>query len=97
MTAYNVVLIPRIVTCWTVSAVVGVSRTEWDTFLSEFAALAQKYEFILAQLDLFRVRLEGLKERTDQQMAKSGEALRQVKMSLDRLCEETEGVLLETE
>lgn len=78
-------------------SVVGVSKSEWDQFLSEFSKLEQKYELVLSHLDLVRTRIEGLRERTEQQMVKSGEALRQVRSSLDHLSEETERVLLESE
>lgn len=76
---------------------VAVSRGEWDSFLSEFSKLTQKYELVLSHLDLARTRIEGLHEKTEQQMAKSGETLRQVKTALDRLCDETEAELIESE
>lgn len=76
---------------------VAVSSGEWDSFLSEFSKLVQKYELVLSHLDLARSRIEGLQEKTEQQMAKSGETLRQVKGALDRLCEETEAELIESE
>jgi hypothetical protein len=55
----------------------------------------QKYELLLNDASLARAKLEGLRERLEQHMAKSGETLRQVKTTVDRLCEETEGQLLE--
>ncbi len=76
---------------------VSVSRDEWESFLGEFSKLVQKYELVLSHLDLARARIEGLQEKTEQQMAKSGETLRQVKTALDRLCEETEAELVESE
>jgi len=77
--------------------VVTVSKNEWNAFLEDYSKLVQKYELLLSQLDLARTRIEGLHERTEQQMAKSGETLRQVKSALDRLCEETERQLLGSE
>jgi len=77
--------------------VVSVSRNEWDAFLADHSKLVQKYELLLSHLDLARTRIEGLREKTEQQIAKSGETLRQVKSALDRLCEDTERQLLESE
>lgn len=76
--------------------VVTVSKSEWEAFLAEHSKLVQKYEMLLGQLEKARTEIAGLQERTDQQMAKSGETLRQVKTVLDKLCEETESQLLET-
>lgn len=78
-------------------SVVTASRNEWDAFIADHSKLLQKYELLLSHLSLVRTKLEGLREKTEQQMAKSGETLRQVKTALDRLCEETEGELLEYE
>jgi hypothetical protein len=77
--------------------IVTISRGEWDAFLADHTRLVQKYELLLTQARLARTRIEGIRERTEQQMAKSGETLRQVKSALDRLCEETERQLLEPE
>ena len=76
--------------------VVTVSKSEWEAFLAEHSKLLQKYELLLGQLEVTRRKIAGLQERADQQMAKSGETLRQVKKALDKLCEETERQLLET-
>ena len=76
---------------------VSASRSEWDSFFADHSKLVQKYELLLSHLALARTRIEGLRERTEQQMAKSGETLRQVKTTLDRLCEETERELLESQ
>ena len=76
-------------------AVVTVSKSEWDSFLDEFTNLVQKYELILAQLNLARTRIEGLNEKTRQQIATSGEALRQIDAAVERLCDETEDELNE--
>ncbi len=65
--------------------------------MAEFSELVQKYQLILSQLDLARTKVEGLRERTEQQIAKSGETLRQVRVALDRLCNETEEELVESE
>jgi hypothetical protein len=78
-------------------SVINVSRNEWDAFLADHSKLLQKYELLLGHLSLARTKLEGVREKTEQQMAKSGETLRQVKMALDRLCEETERELFEPE
>jgi len=77
--------------------IVSVSRNEWDAFLSDHSRLLQKYELLLSHLDLARTRIQGLHEKSEQQMAKSGETLRQVRTALNRLCEETERELLESE
>jgi len=77
--------------------IVSVSRNEWDAFLADHSKLIQKYELLLSNLDLARTRIQGLHEKTEQQMAKSGETLRQVTAALNRLCEETENELLESE
>lgn len=77
--------------------VVSVSKSEWEAFLADHSKLVQRYELLLSQLDVARTRIEGLREKTEQQMAKSGETLRQVKSVLDKLCEETERQLLESE
>jgi hypothetical protein len=78
-------------------SVVTVSRNEWDAFLADHSKLLQKYELLLSHVTLVRTKLEGVREKTEQQMARSGETLRQVKMALDRLCEETERELFEPE
>jgi uncharacterized protein YutD len=72
-----------------------VSKSEWDSFLDEFTNLTQKYELIVAQLNLTRTRIEGLNEKTQQQIATSGEALRQIEVAVERLCDETEDELNE--
>ena len=74
-----------------------LNRNEWEAFLSEFSELAKKYELILGQLDLAQTRMEGLREKTKQQVAKSGEALRQVSGAVNKLCDETEETLSEPE
>lgn len=77
--------------------VVIVSRGEWEAFLSEHSKLIQKFQLLLDSLDLARTRAEGLREKTTQQMARSAETLRQTRIALDRICEETEAKLLESE
>lgn len=77
--------------------VVSVSRSEWESFLSDYSKLVQKYQLLLSHASLARTKLEGLRERIEQQMGRSGETLRQVKTVMDRLCEETEGQLLESQ
>ena len=77
--------------------VVSVSKSEWEAFLAENSKLLQKYELLLGQLEVARTKMAGLQEKTTQQMAKSGDTLRQVKNILDKLCEETERQLLESE
>jgi len=79
------------------SSVVTVSKHEWEAFLADHSKLVQKYELLLTQLHIVRTKIEGIREKTGQQMAKSGETLRQVKRALDRLSEETERELLESE
>lgn len=78
-------------------SVVSVSRNEWDAFLADHSKLVLRYELLLGHLDLARTKIEGLREKTEQQMARSGETLRQVKSALNRLCEDTERELLESE
>ena len=77
--------------------VVNVSKTEWEAFLAENSRLVQKCELLLGQLEVARTKITGLQEKTAQQMTKSGDTLRQVKNILDKLCEETERQLLESE
>jgi uncharacterized protein YutD len=77
------------------SDLVKFSRNEWEEFLSEFSELVRKYKLILTQLDLAQTRIEGLHERNRTQIAKSGEALLQVRAAVEKLCEKTEGVLNE--
>jgi hypothetical protein len=79
------------------NSVVSISKTEWEAFLTENSKLVQKYELLLGQLEVARTKIAGLQERTAQQVTKSGDALRQVKNILDKLCEETERQLLESE
>ncbi len=75
---------------------VSESRNEWESFLSDYSKFVQKYELLLSYLSLARTKLEGLHERLEQHMANSSEALRQVRTTVDRLCEETERQLLES-
>jgi hypothetical protein len=77
--------------------VVSVSKSEWEAFLAEHTRLVQKYELVLGQLELARTKIAGLREKTEQQIAKSGEALHQVKSVLDKLREEAERELDESE
>ena len=77
--------------------VVSISKSEWEAFLTEHSKLVQRYELLLGQLEVARTKIAGLQERTAQQVTKSGDALRQVKNILDKLCEETERQLLESE
>jgi len=77
--------------------VARLNRNEWEAFLSEFSELTKKYELLLSELDLSRTKIEGLQEKTKQQVAKSGEALRQVRGAVDKLCDETEEMLNEPE
>jgi len=76
---------------------VSISKSELEAFLTENSKLVQKYELLLGQLEVARTKIAGLQERTAQQVTKSGDALRQVKNILDKLCEETERQLLESE
>jgi oligoendopeptidase F len=76
--------------------IVSVSKAEWEAFLADYARFVHKYELTLSQLDLARTRMQGLHERTQQQILKSRETLRQVKSALDKMCEETESRLLES-
>jgi len=78
-------------------SVISVSRSEWESFLAEFSELVQKYQLILSQLDLARTKIEGLREKTEQHIAKSGETLRQVRAALESLCDQTEEELVECE
>lgn len=63
--------------------------------MSEFSELAKEYALLLSQLDLVQTRMEGLREKTNQQVAKSGEALRQVMVAVEKLCDKTEEILNE--
>ena len=79
------------------SSVVSASANEWRSFLADFGIFVQKFELVLSQLDLARTRIEGLRERTEQQEVRSGETLRQVEAALHRICDETEVELVESE
>lgn len=72
-----------------------LNRNEWEAFMSEFSELAKEYALLLSQLDLVQTRMEGLREKTNQQVAKSGEALRQVMVAVEKLCDKTEEILNE--
>jgi hypothetical protein len=78
-------------------SVVSVSKSEWDAFLAEHSKLVQRYELLLSQLDITHTRIKSYHERTDKQIARSGEALRQVRSAIDKICEETEDQLLDSE
>lgn len=66
-----------------------------ETFLSEFSEFVKRYELISNELNLAQIKIEGLHERTKQQVARSREALRQVEGAVNRLCDETEEFLNE--
>ena len=72
-----------------------VNRNELETFLSEFSEFVKRYELISNELNLAQIKIEGLHERTKQQVARSREALRQVEGAVNRLCDETEEFLNE--
>jgi oligoendopeptidase F len=74
--------------------VVSVSRKEWEAFLADHSRLVEKYRLLLSHLEDARTAIQGLNEKTQQQMVKSGETLKQVRTVLDKLCEETEAQLL---
>jgi len=76
--------------------VVTVSRRDWDEFLADFSTFVKRYELLLGRLDVARIKIEGMRERADQQMRQSGETLRQVRSAIDRVCDETETLLLES-
>ena len=74
--------------------VVSVSRKEWDAFFADHSRLIERYQLLLSRLEAARTAIQSLNEKTQQQMAKSGETLKQLTNVLDKLCEETEGQLL---
>jgi len=76
---------------------VTVVKEHWDAFLAEFSLFAQKYELLLGQLDLARGKLEGFKEKTQLQIEGSRDALHQVRAALDRLSDEAEEELSESD
>jgi ElaB/YqjD/DUF883 family membrane-anchored ribosome-binding protein len=73
-----------------------LNKNEWEAFLSEFSELTHSYELVLVELDLAQTKIEGLHEKTRQQVAKSGEALRQVRGAVEKRCDETEEILNES-
>ena len=77
--------------------VVSISKVEWEAFLAENSKLVQKHKLVLSELELAKTRMIGLQEKIEQQIAKSSEALRQINDVLDRLSEETERDLNESE
>ena len=74
-----------------------LNKNEWEAFLEEFSELTKKYELLLSKLDLAEITIEGNRERSKQLTANSGEALKQIRTALERLCKETEDVLNEPE
>jgi uncharacterized protein YutD len=72
-----------------------VNRDELEAFLSEFSEFVKRYELISNELNLAQIKIEGLHERTKQQVARSREALRQVEGAVNKLCDETEEFLNE--
>ncbi|HUK28636.1 MAG TPA: hypothetical protein VLV31_09445 [Candidatus Acidoferrales bacterium] len=77
--------------------VVKFSRSEWEAFFSEFSELVRRYQTLVTQLDVARSRIEGFQEKNKAQIEKSVEALSQVKLAVEKLCNRTEEVLNETE
>ncbi|HMK83425.1 MAG TPA: hypothetical protein VK503_06885 [Candidatus Bathyarchaeia archaeon] len=78
-------------------SVLQLNKNEWEAFLEEFSELTKKYELLLSKLDLAEITIEGNRERSKQLTANSGEALKQIRTALERLCKETEDVLNEPE
>ncbi len=74
-----------------------LNKNEWEAFLEEFSELTKKYELLLSKLDLAEITIEGNRERSKQLTANSGEALKQIRTALERLCKETEDALNEPE
>jgi len=77
--------------------VLQLNKNEWEAFLEEFSELTKKYELLLSKLDLAEITIEGNRERSKQLTANSGEALKQIRTALERLCKETEDALNEPE
>ena len=78
-------------------SVLQLNKNEWEAFLEEFSELTKKYELLLSKLDLAEITIEGNRERSKQLTANSGEALKQIRTALERLCKETEDALNEPE
>ena len=84
----------RIVLCGNeMEPVVSVSRKEWEAFFADHSKLVERYQLLLSKLEAARTTIQGLNEKAQQQMVKSGETLKQLTIVLDKLCEETEGQL----
>ena len=73
-----------------------LNKNEWEAFLEEFSELTKKFELLLSKLDLAEITIEGNRERFKQLTANSGEALKQIRTALERLCKETEDALNES-
>jgi len=80
-----------------ITQTVTVGKEHWDAFLAEFSLFVQKYELLLGQLDLSKTRLDGIKEKTQLQIEGSRDALHQVRAALDKLSDETEEELSESD
>ena len=50
---------------WPLSRVLQVDKNEWETFLSEFAALTKNYELILNKLELAHTQMKELNQRNE--------------------------------
>ena len=77
--------------------IVKLNRNEWDAFLSELSEFAKRYELVLGRLDLVQTQIDGVREKTKQQAARSSKALSQVGRAIEKLCEDTEEILNESE
>jgi hypothetical protein len=80
------------------SSVPPPNKSDWDVFLKEFSEIARKYEVLLARLDSGQSRSQSKPEGMKQQVPRdSNEALRQMRSTIERICEETEEALSGTE
>jgi len=75
---------------------VTLDKNEWNAFLAKFSELSKKYELILKELDLAKMRIKELTEQTNQRKSRNGETLRRMGEAVNRLCDETESFLNDT-
>jgi hypothetical protein len=53
--------------------VVPVGKHEWESFLAGHSRLGQKYHLLLTRRHIVRRKIEGIRDKTGKQMAKSRE------------------------
>lgn len=72
---------------------ITLDKNEWNGFLAKFSELSKKYELILKELDLTKIRVKELTEQTNRETSRNGETLHRMGEAVNRLCDETESFL----